>query len=124
MKARGKHTIEVLKDRGIVRVTVRGAIDLVYAKAISAEAIGLAADSGHKRFLYDLREAALEMNVTDLYALPREFPASAGHRVAALVTKDDDLSRWEFLETVEQNIGINTKICTRLEDAYKWLQGT
>ena len=117
-----QYDFDIMNESGVLRITLRGAIDGASAHQITTEAINIATEHDLTHFLYDLREAQLNMGLTELYSLPRQFPASQVHRIAALIKKSDDrIDDWQFLEDVERNIGIQMQLCTSEQEALDWL---
>jgi len=117
-----QHDFDILHENDVLRITLSGAIDDASAHQITTEAISVAAAHDLTHFLYDLREAQLDMGITELYSLPRQFPASRTHRIAALIKKDDtNRDNWQFLENVERNMGIQMQLCTSEQEALAWL---
>ena len=113
---------DILNDRGILLITLSGTIDYTSAYDITEEAIRIAAAHDLKRFLYNLRSTQLDMTTIELYSLPRKFPSSRFHRIAALIGENEEMSDdMRFLENVERNIGIEMQLCTNEKEAFDWL---
>jgi hypothetical protein len=118
-----KYMISFQENPGLIRVSIHGPIDDAAAHSIVTEAIDLAERENRSWFLYDLRDAKIQMTPTEMFYLPRDFEVSKSHRVAAIIPEDDPTGDWQFLETVERNAGIHMKLFTDEKKAIEWLTG-
>ena len=119
-----KYEISFQENPGLVRVSIHGPLDDAAAHSIITEAIDVAGRENSTWFLYDLRDAKNKMTPTEMFYLPRDFEISKFHRVAAIIPEDDPAGDWQFLETVERNIGIQMKLFTEEKKAIEWLAGS
>lgn len=106
---------DILLDGGSksVRVTARGEITRAIGEEIITKARKLAAEHGYS-ILYDVREAALRIEFSRYFFMPRELEVltkapTRQVKVAILVPKRQ-LDEYRFYETAAGNVGLSVSI--------------
>lgn len=123
------YRIDTDHERGIVRVSASGEAGLEEARKVITEARTTAAESGLP-LLYDLRDVAVDVSLTEWFYLPRELEVlrderTVGTRVAAILGSDPkQRAGYELYEAATHNIGLTVKLFYDEDEAVSWLTGT
>jgi len=121
MNTKAEYEIVGQAELKTVRVKIRGDLDSSAAHQISDAAIEFATAHEYDLFLFDMRDAILTMTTFDSFQLPRDYPGYSSHRIAVLIQEGDDTGDWDFLETVQLNVGKQIRLFTDEQTALDWL---
>ena len=121
----GKYTITLDHERGVVHVTGQGEFNRDLGDEVITKTLEIAAEY-HYSILCDARQIKAKVELVDWFYLPRRLAVyrnskTRGIRTAIVVSTGKQEKVYRFFETVTRNLGMNTRIFFREEDALEWL---
>jgi len=124
---KGKYTITLNHEQGVVYVLAQGEFDFQLGGELITDARKQAAEHQYHIFC-DVRESRAKVNLADWYYLPRRLFVyrdweTRTVKTAILVEAGKQENVYRFFETVANNLGLRIKIFLREEDAREWLGG-
>ena len=94
--------------------------------AISTELLTKTEEHGYKKVLLDMRGVTGGLRIVDLYKVETKHLSqlwrTTGRPQVVVIDWEDNRKRFEFMETVAVNNGVNTRMFTDVDEATEWLE--
>jgi hypothetical protein len=117
-------TVEYDEERQFVVAVCSGKLDLSIVQTVASEVSRIAARTGCRLILNDLRSAQLTRDAFDVYRIPRVLQeVGIAPTVKRALVVGDRQEEFRFLETVFLNYGNEVRLFTDTPDAEAWLLG-
>ena len=118
--------IEIDDNKRLVRVFHQGTQNMNDALQMVSQARAVAHQKSYN-LLYDLRNVQFNVNITELYYLPRNseiFKDTKSRLIksANVFSSDVDPELLDFMQTTAINAGMNWKSFPSIEEALAWLE--
>ena len=114
---------DFLPEEGVLRVTTSGTVTMQGILRLAVDVRQYLEQTGAHKFLVDHRAAAIEINVGELYFLPRRAEAlgiGGAYRAAFVFSKQSEHD-FAFYQTRAENLGLDQRVFTDADAAFAWL---
>ena len=117
------YKIELMEDGNYVRLTLGSVLTKKDHEEFRAKALAALADTGWSKVLIDTRQADPEMSIFDDYKFTSDHQSHLPPELrTAIVYHVDEAKRYQFIEDVALNRGVNIRTFTDETQALTWLQ--
>ena len=116
------HIVEVVEDAEYLKVTFTGEMSKEDHEAGRDAAVRMLTETGFNRILVDARTINARMSVLDDFEFTQDHQSSPiGLARIAVIYREEESERFNFIENVSVNRGGKMKVFTDLVEAVRWL---
>ena len=119
------HRIELMKDGNYVRLALVGELTLADHDTARADVAVSLADNGCNKLLIDASLAEPKMSPGDHYIFTAEHESHLPKDLfTAIVHRPSETDKFQFIENIGVNRGMNMKVFTDERQAVNWLRNS
>ena len=117
------YKIELMEDENYVRLTLVSEPTVKEHEEFRAKALAAIADTGWTKVLIDTTQSEPQMSVFDDYEYTSDHQWHLPPKLrTAIVHRVDEAKRFQFIEDVASNRGVNIRTFTDEDQALAWLR--